>query len=301
MPLEKQTTMASRDQVLVEKELRPWMKEDLDAIEDLLQQFEKKQDFFYGPNLTIAWTRSFRIYNETHPVTEANALAVLQQFLQDPVYKSSMYDIDVKVNTKRSTVSMSRYFIVSKWLSSTYLEAEMMDEARAIADRSSHLSVTAYHSDFILYGQATKIWMKMLQKVKFLCSFVCCFAFCYNPLFAKLKLLWIQQQTPTRKIITVLTNILWCGLVWSGLVWSGPVRFGSVRFGPVRSGPVRSGPVRSGPVRSGSCSFAKALIQQDTCSINLWCLAASIILRPRCYPKIPTSGLFNVHAPGMKL
>ena len=185
--------MASRDQVLVEKELRPWMKEDLDAIDDLLEQFEKNQAFFYGPNLTIAWTRSFRIYNETHPVTEANALAVLQQFLKDPECKSSMYDIDVKVNTKRSTVSMSRYFIVSKRLNSTYLEAAMMDEARDIADRNSHLSVTAYHSNFVLYGQATKIWTKMLQKVTFLCPFVSCFVFCYNPLFAKLKLVKVDH------------------------------------------------------------------------------------------------------------
>ena len=151
-------------EIMVERELRPWAKEDLDAIENLLQKFENT-DYFYGPNMTIAWTRVFRRYIVSHPINKGNALAVVQQFLRDPQYSYLSFDLDVKFDVSRSTVVTSRYFVVSKWLNTTHLQAAMMTEARKIADTNPQLAVTVYHSDFVIFGQATQIWKKMLQKV----------------------------------------------------------------------------------------------------------------------------------------
>ena len=153
-------------EIMVQRELRLWVMEDLDAVEELLRKFEAKP-CFHGSNFTIAWTRSFRRYIESHPINENNAAQRLREFLLDPEYAYLSYDLDVRINpAKRGSVFASRYLVVSKSLDTTKAEAVMMSAARKIADGNPRLNVTVFHSDFAVYDQAANIWTKMLQKVK---------------------------------------------------------------------------------------------------------------------------------------
>ena len=152
-------------EIMVERELRLWVKADLDAIEELLREFEAKP-WFHDSNFTIAWTRSFRRYIESHPINKNNAAQTLREFLVDPEYAYLSYDLDVKIDAKRGSVYASRYLVVSKSLMTTKSEADMMIAARKIADGNPLLNVTVFHSDFAVFDQAANIWAKMLQKVK---------------------------------------------------------------------------------------------------------------------------------------
>lgn len=117
------------------------------------------------PGSTRSWLDQFEIYLKTNnhsfpPHSEAEFIGILQNHFL-PAHPQFYYDI--KIN--ETSIEASRFYVLSKTLTNSKMEADLLIEARKVANSSTYTSVTAYSTQFIYFEQYVTILKDTLLAV----------------------------------------------------------------------------------------------------------------------------------------